>query len=204
MSVNIQLEWTPNPSTLKYVVDTKLLPTGAMNFTSATVAQDRSPLAEKLFGIKGVVSVMIGTNFVTVTKGDEGEWDELNDGVMMAIDGHLGAGGIAVKPEVLEARARELAQNGGAIAERIKEILEAEIRPAVAQDGGDITLDRYENGVVYLHMQGSCSGCPSSTATLKMGIESRVRVSIPAVSELDAVCARPRPPTSQLPRCGGG
>ena len=187
MSVNIQLEWTPNPSTLKYVVDTKLLPSGAMNFTSPSVATDRSPLAEKLFGIKGVVGVMIGTNFVTVTKGDDGEWDELNDGVMMAIDKHLGAGGIAVKPEVLEARAKELAANGGAIEERIKEILESEIRPAVAQDGGDITLDKYENGVVYLHMQGSCSGCPSSTATLKMGIETRLKESIPEVTEVVAV-----------------
>src|SRR5882757_4026292 len=98
MSVNIQLEWTPNPSTLKYVVDTKLLPSGAFNITNAQVAAEKSPLAQRLFDIKGVVSVMIGTNFVTVTKGDDGEWDELNDGVMLAIDTHLGEGGIAVKP----------------------------------------------------------------------------------------------------------
>lgn len=187
MSVNIQLEWTPNPSTLKYVVDMKLLPSGAMNFTKPELATDKSPLAEKLFGIKGVIGVMIGTNFVTVTKGDDGEWDELNDGVMMALDKHLGEGGVAVKPEVLEERARAMAANGGAIEERIKEILEAEIRPAVAQDGGDITLDKFENGIVYLHMQGSCSGCPSSTATLKMGIESRLKESIPEVTEVVAV-----------------
>jgi Fe-S cluster biogenesis protein NfuA len=187
MSVNIQLEWTPNPSTLKYVVDTKLLPAGAMNFTTAAVASDKSPLAGKLFDIKGVVGVMIGTNFVTVTKGDDGEWDELNDGVMLAIDAHLEAGGVVVKPEVLEARAAELASKGSDIENRIKEILEAEIRPAVAMDGGDITLDKFENGVVYLHMQGSCSGCPSSTATLKQGIEARLKESFPEITEVVAV-----------------
>jgi Fe-S cluster biogenesis protein NfuA len=187
MSVNIQLEWTPNPSTLKYVVDTKLLPSGAFNITNAQVAAEKSPLAQKLFDIKGVIGVMIGTNFVTVTKGDDGEWDELNDGVMLTLDKHLGDGGVVVKPEVLEARAKELAEKGSDIENRIKEILEAEIRPAVAMDGGDITLDKFENGVVYLHMQGSCSGCPSSTATLKQGIESRLKESFPEVSEVVAV-----------------
>ena len=103
MSVNIQLEWTPNPSTLKYVVDTALLPRGAMNFVSKDVAAEKSPLAQRLFDIKGVMAVMLGTNFVTVTKGDEGEWDELNDGVMLALDKHLTDGEAVVKPEVLEA-----------------------------------------------------------------------------------------------------
>lgn len=189
MSVNIQLEWTPNPSTLKYVVDTALLPRGAMNFTSRDVAVEKSPLAEKLFGIKGVTAVMLGTNFVTVTKGDEGEWDELNDGVMLALDSHLTAGGTVVKPEVLEAwnAAAAAGSGGGAMAQRITEILETEIRPAVAMDGGDITLDRVENGVVYLRMEGSCAGCPSSTATLRMGIETRLREAIPEIVEVVAV-----------------
>ena len=97
MSVNIQLEWTPNPSTLKYVVDTNLLPRGAMNFTDKAVALEKSPLVSKLFGIKGVQAVMLGTNFVTVTKGDDGEWDELNDGVMTMLDQHLTAGEEVVK-----------------------------------------------------------------------------------------------------------
>ena len=106
MPVNIQLEWTPNPSTLKYVVDTALLPRGAMNFSSPASAEAASPLASKLFGIPGVTSVMVGTNFVTVTKGDAGEWDELNDGVMGALDAHLSAGGVVVSPEALEAKAK--------------------------------------------------------------------------------------------------
>jgi Fe-S cluster biogenesis protein NfuA len=188
MSVNIQLEWTPNPSTLKYVVDTALLPRGAMNFVSRDVAVEKSPLAEKLFDIKGVMAVMLGTNFVTVTKGDEGEWDELNDGVMLALDQHLTAGDVVVKPEVLEAwTTASAALGGGAMEQRIREILDVEIRPAVAMDGGDITLDRVENGTVYLHMQGSCAGCPSSTATLRMGIETRLKEAIPEIVEVVAV-----------------
>lgn len=187
MTVNIQLEWTPNPSTLKYVVDQRLLPSGAMNFTSIELATEKSPLARKLMDIKGVTAVMLGTNFVTVTKGDDGEWDELNDAVMLSIDTHLTGNHDVVKPEVMQARAAAAAEGGSAVEVRIREILEAEIRPAVAQDGGDITLDRFEDGVVYLHMQGSCSGCPSSTATLKQGIESRLKESIPEVNEVVAV-----------------
>ncbi|MBL8915735.1 MAG: NifU family protein [Archangium sp.] len=185
MSVNIQLEWTPNPSTLKYVVDTSLLPRGAMNFTTRDVAIEKSPLAVRLFDIKGVTGVMLGTNFVTVTKGDEGEWDELNDGVMLALEKHLTDGDVVVKPEVLEAwQAASAVVGGGAMEQRIREILDAEIRPAVAMDGGDITLDRVENGTVYLHMQGSCAGCPSSTATLRMGIETRLKEAIPEIVEV--------------------
>jgi Fe-S cluster biogenesis protein NfuA len=187
MSVNIQLEWTPNPSTLKYVVDTKLLPRGAMNFVSADIAAEKSPLATKIFGIHGVTAVMLGTNFVTVTKGDEGEWDEVNDGVMLTLDTFLTAGETVVKPEVLEAFQNQSAVGGSEIEVRIREILDADIRPAVAQDGGDITLDRFENGVAYVHMQGSCAGCPSSTATLRMGIETRLKEAIPEIAEVVAV-----------------
>ncbi len=187
MAVNIQLEWTPNPSTLKYVVDTQLLPRGAMNFTTREAAEEKSPLAVRLFAIKGVNGVMLGTNFVTVTKGDEGEWDELNDGVMMALADHLTAGAVVVKAEVLEQWQAAAAVGGTEMEQRIREILDLEIRPAVAMDGGDITLDRVENGTVYLHMQGSCSGCPSSTATLRMGIETRLRDAIPDIVEVVAV-----------------
>jgi Fe-S cluster biogenesis protein NfuA len=186
--VNIQLEWTPNPSTLKYVVDMALIPKGAINFTKREDAEAQSPLASRLFGIKGVTAVMVGSNFVTVTKGDDGEWDELNDGVMGALEQHLGANQPVVKPEVLEAREAAAKAGGtGGLIDRIREILDNEIRPAVANDGGDITLDKVEDGVVYLHMQGSCAGCPSSTATLKMGIESRLREACPEISEVVAV-----------------
>ena len=185
MSVNIQLEWTPNPSTLKYVVDRELLPSGALNITSREAAEEKSPLAKKLMDIRGVTAVMLGQNFVTVTKGDDGEWDEMNDEVMQTLDAHLSAD----EPVVLEGAypAPDELGSGSDIESKIREILDAEIRPAVMMDGGDITLDRFDKGVVYLHMRGSCSGCPSSTATLKMGIESRLREAIPEVVEVAAV-----------------
>ncbi|XXF76850.1 NifU family protein [Myxococcaceae bacterium GXIMD 01537] len=186
MSVNIQLEWTPNPSTLKYVVDRRLVATGAVNFTSREVAQEKSPLALKLMDIQGVQAVMIGTNFVTVTKGESGEWDELNDAVMATLDSHLGANEPVVD-EAAVAAARQAASAGNSVEDRIRDILDNEIRPAVAQDGGDITLDRFEEGIVYLQMKGSCAGCPSSTATLKMGIEGRLRDAIPEVLEVVSV-----------------
>ena len=187
MSVNIQLEWTPNPSTLKYVVDRRLMSSGAVSLTSLQSAEEKSPLAFKLMGIKGVTAVMVGTNFVTVTKGDEGEWDELNDAVMSNLDEHLGADLPVVNEEALAASRTQAAGEGGSVEARIQDILDAEIRPAVAQDGGDITLDRFEDGIVYLHMKGSCAGCPSSTATLKMGIETRLRELVPEVSEVVSV-----------------
>ena len=104
MPVNIQLEWTPNPSTLKYVVDRKLLASGAVNITSKEMAAEKSPLAKRLMDINGVTAVMVGLNFVTVTKGDEGEWDELNDEVMSALDTHLGEN----QPVLTEAAAAEV------------------------------------------------------------------------------------------------
>lgn len=186
MSVNIQLEWTPNPSTLKYVVDRRLVSSGAVNFTTKEAAQEKSPLALKLMDIQGVTAVMIGSNFVTVTKGEAGEWDEMNDAVMATLDSHLGANEPVVD-EAAVAASRQAAGASGSVEERIRDILDAEIRPAVAQDGGDITLDRFEDGIVYLHMQGACAGCPSSTATLKMGIEGRLRDAIPEVLEVVSV-----------------
>jgi Fe-S cluster biogenesis protein NfuA len=184
--VNIQLEWTPNPNTLKYVVDVRLIPTGAVNFTSKEAAAERSPLASRLFSIPGVAGVMVGPTFVTVTKGDEGEWDELNDGVMEALETHL-AGNEPVLTGDAAIAAPVATGPLGEVEMRIRQILDDEIRPAVANDGGDITLERYEAGIVYLHMKGSCSGCPSSTMTLKMGIESRLREVIPEVQEVVAV-----------------
>jgi len=184
MSVNIQLEWTPNPSTLKYVVDRTLMPRGAMNFTSREGVEARSPLAAKLMGIEGVTGVMLGSNFVTVTKGEAGEWDQLNDQVMATLDTHLGENHPVLTEAALAETSNGHTASDGEVERKIREILDLEIRPAVMQDGGDITLDRYEAGIVYLHMRGSCSGCPSSTMTLKMGIENRLRETVPEVVEV--------------------
>ena len=179
--LNIQLEWTPNPSTLKYVLDRKVLPYGALNLTSREEAAAKSPLALKVMEVKGITAVMLGTNFVTITKGPEGEWDDVNDAVMAALEAFDASG----QPSVHEGALVRPSPEGASEAEqKIRHLLETEIRPAVAADGGDITLSRYEGGVAYMHMQGSCAGCPSSQLTLKQGIESRLREIVPDLVEV--------------------
>ncbi len=185
--INISLEFTPNPNTLKYVVDQTLIEKGAANFQTAE-STAKSPLAKKLFAVAGVAGIMIGKNFVTVTKGEQGDWENLNNGINAALQEHLGQNLPIVDDDFFAAMsAVSTNANEGEIEAKIREILDAEIRPAVAMDGGDITFDRFEDGVVYLFMQGSCSGCPSSTATLKMGIETRLKDAIPQIKEVVAV-----------------
>ena len=183
-TVDVSLEFTPNPNTLKYVVNRVLLEKGAANFPDVSAAE-RSPLAKRLFAVTGVSGVMVGKNFVTVTKGSEGDWEGLNRGVTDIIKDHLTKNLLVLEEGAVTGG--PTGQGVGAIEDKIRAILDAEIRPAVAMDGGDITFERFENGVVYLYLQGSCSGCPSSTATLKMGIENRLKEQIPEVQEVVSV-----------------
>lgn len=183
-AVEVSLEFTPNPNTLKYVVNRTLLASGAANFPTKESAE-RSPLAKRLFSVLGVTAVMVGRNFVTVTKGNEGDWEGLNRGVNDTLKDHLGKNLPVVDESVVTSG--PTGQGTGVIEDKIREILDREIRPAVAMDGGDITFEKFENGVVYLYLQGSCSGCPSSTATLKMGIENRLKEAIPEVQEVVSV-----------------
>lgn len=182
--IEVSLEFTPNPNTLKYVVNRTLLESGAANFPTKESAE-RSPLAKRLFAVLGVSGVMVGRNFVTVTKGNEGDWEGLNRGVNDILKDHLSKN-LPVVDETL-VTSGPTGQGTGVIEDKIREILDREIRPAVAMDGGDITFEKFENGVVYLYLQGSCSGCPSSTATLKMGIENRLKEAIPEVQEVVSV-----------------
>ena len=184
--VYVSLEFTPNPNTLKYSVNRTLLKTRtAANFGRAQDAADKSPLATKLFKVAGISAVMIGKDFVTVTKTEEGDWDVVHKNTSSIIEEHLTKNELVVDEGLMSAG--QTTGNMGIIETKIREILDAEIRPAVAMDGGDITFDRFEDGVVYLHMQGSCAGCPSSTATLKQGIETRLRDAIPEVIEVVSV-----------------
>ena len=185
--VYVSLEFTPNPNTLKYSVNRQLLQTrGAANFTRREQAEGKSPLAVRLFDIPGICGVMFGRDFVTVTKTEEGDWDVVHRSTSQVIEEHLGQGLVAVDEASMSADSAHKGGNSD-VERQIREILDNEIRPAVAMDGGDITFDRFEDGVVYLYMQGSCAGCPSSTATLKVGIESRLKQAIPQVTEVVSV-----------------
>jgi len=189
--MTVDLEFTPNPNTLKYVVSKVLLLAGAENFKTPESAQGNSEIATSLFSIKGISQVMVGKNFVTVTLGDQDSLTELNDQIIQNIKDFLATGHPAVNPEYLKKKADLATQiregDPDSIENRIQKILDDEIRPAVAMDGGDITFDRFQEGVVFLHMKGACAGCPSSTATLKMGIENRLKDAIPEVIEVVAV-----------------
>ena len=182
----IQTEQTPNPATLKFLPGRDVLETGTANFTSAEEAV-RSPLAERLFGIDGVTGVFFGGDFVTVAKAEDKDWYLLKPSILGVIMEHFAAG----RPILLEG-ADEAAGGAGAgdddeIVVQIKELLDTRVRPAVAMDGGDIVFHKFDDGVVYLTMQGSCSGCPSSTMTLKAGIENMLRHYIPEVQEVRPV-----------------
>lgn len=182
----IQTEATPNPATLKFLPGKTVLGAATREFRSAEEGQS-SPLAQRLFEIAGVSAVFFGSDFVTVTKGS-GEWQHLKPAILGAIMEHFLSGA----PVLGEAGAEEIPADeffDAADAETvatIKELLDTRIRPAVAGDGGDITFRGFRDGVVYLTMKGSCSGCPSSTATLKNGIQNLLRHFLPDVQSVEA------------------
>jgi Fe-S cluster biogenesis protein NfuA len=179
----IQTEPTPNPATLKFLPGRAVMEQGTANFTDAAAAT-RSPLAQRLFGLSGVAGVFLGADFITVSKDQDADWFELKPVVLGAIMEHFTAGAPVILGNADDALGDE---EDDEVVQQIKELLETRVRPAVAQDGGDILFHSYEDGVVYLHMQGSCSGCPSSTATLKAGIENMLRHYVPEVQEVRAV-----------------
>ncbi len=179
----IQTEATPNPATLKFLPGQTVLAEGTADFASRDAAA-RSPLAERLFGVEGVTGVFLGADFVSVTKVEDAEWHVLKPAVLGALMTHFASGA----PALAEGAADDVAaEDDDELVAQIKELLDTRVRPAVAQDGGDIVYRGFEEGVVYLHLQGACSGCPSSTATLKMGIENLLKHYIPEVVGVEAV-----------------
>lgn len=181
MSMDVRFEATPNPQTLKFTLGQTLTDEPA-EFKSAQETI-RSPLAKKLFGFPWCEGVFIGRDFVTVTKQDWVDWDVLAEPLAGLIGEHIERGEpVLHKPVASEAQAEDTP-----VVREIKKILNEEIRPAVALDGGDIIFNRYENNIVYLYMQGSCAGCPSSTITLKQGIEARLQNAIPEIKEVISI-----------------
>lgn len=184
----IQTEATPNPATLKFLPGKPVLPGGTRDYRSAEEAAD-SPLAQRLFAVQGVAGVFLGQDFVTVTR-QGAEWQHMKPAILgLIMDHYLSGAPMLVKDDGAPASASEefFDEADGATVATIKQLLDTRVRPAVAQDGGDITFHGFKEGVVYLNMKGSCAGCPSSTATLKHGIENLLRHFVPEVSEVRAV-----------------
>ncbi len=185
----IQTESTPNPATLKFLPGQTVLDLGTADFPSAEAAV-KSPLARRIFDVDGVAGVFFGTDFVTVTKSDLVAWEHIKPAILGAIMEHFQSGAPVIEGERSgDGHAANHSGEDSEIVQQIKELLDTRVRPAVAQDGGDITFHGFDRGVVYLHMQGACAGCPSSTLTLKMGIENLLRHYIPEVTEVRPVAA---------------
>ena len=182
----IQTESTPNPATLKFLPGQAVLAAGTADFPSEAAAQS-SPLARRIFATGDVVGVFFGPDFVTVTKAEAADWAHIKPGILGAIMEHFQSGQPVMEGEAGAVAHASHAAEDDAIVGQIKELLDTRVRPAVAQDGGDITFHGFDRGVVYLHMQGACAGCPSSTMTLKMGIENLLRHYIPEVTEVRPV-----------------
>ena len=180
----IQTEPTPNPATLKFLPGRAVMDSGTANFTESAAAKT-SPLAQSLFGLEGVTGIYLGADFITVSKAEDQDWLKLKPVVLAAIMDHFTSGRPVMNG--VGAAADTGKEEDDEVVSQIKELLETRVRPAVAQDGGDIIFHSFADGVVYLTMQGSCSGCPSSTATLKAGIENMLRHYIPEVVEVRAI-----------------
>jgi Fe-S cluster biogenesis protein NfuA len=182
----IETEGTPNPATLKFIPGEIVMGPSTADFASAASAA-RSPLATALFALPGVARVFLGGDFVTVTKTDEISWQALKPQVLGAIMDHFVAGRPVIASTETDLDEEDVDPADQEVVEQIKELLDTRVRPAVASDGGDIVFRGFRDGIVKLHMQGACSCCPSSTATLKHGIENMLRHYVPEVVSVEQV-----------------
>lgn len=184
----IQTEATPNPQTLKFLPGVEVMKEGTADFRDEEAAA-KSPLAEALFTIADVRGVFFGSDFITITKNENVEWMLIKPAILTTIMEHFVSG----RPMMYEGNAGKIKasstanENDSEIVKQIKELIDTRVRPSVAEDGGDIVFHGFENGVVKLEMHGSCAGCPSSTATLKSGIESMLKHYIPEVESVEAI-----------------
>jgi Fe-S cluster biogenesis protein NfuA len=183
----IQTEQTPNPATLKFLPGQAVIEGGVVDFTAPERAEG-SPLARRVFAVEGVTGVFLGADFITVTKAEGEDWYVLKAAVLGAIMEHYLSGDPAVEAALQHGDDNaDAGAEDDALVRQIRELIDTRVRPAVAQDGGDIIFRGFERGVVYLHMRGACSGCPSSTITLKNGIENLLRYYVPEVVEVRPV-----------------
>jgi len=179
--IKIYTEGTPNPNALKFILDTVILESGSANFPDKKSGSS-SPLAQKLFELPCVKEVFFGRDFITISKTPESSWDNIYDSLLKVINSHFESG-----EQILLSSEKTAVKSSNKIEQKIHEILDTQIRPAVASDGGDVIFDSYKDGVLKLHLQGSCSHCPSSIMTLKVGIESMLKKVIPEIKEVISV-----------------
>ena len=182
----IETEGTPNPATLKFLPGRDVMGTSTADFAVASSA-GRSPLARALFELPGVARVFLGGDFVTITKTDEIDWQALKPQVLGVLMEHFVAGLPVIDGVIDDDLDEDVDPADAEVVEQIKELLDTRVRPAVAGDGGDIVFRGFRDGIVRLHMQGACSGCPSSRATLKHGIENMLRHYVPEVQSVEQV-----------------
>lgn len=180
----IETESTPNPATMKFLPACEVMSSGTADFASASSAA-RSPLALALFDLPGVTRVFLGSYFVSLTKGEEIEWQSLKPQVLCVMMEHFVGGGHTIEGIGNDDMDEDFDSADAEIVQQIKEILDTRVRPSVAGDGGDVIFRGFRDGVVFLEMQGACSGCPSSTATLKHGIQNTLRHYIPEVRSVE-------------------
>ena len=180
-TISVHTEGTPNPNALKFVFNKTFIEKGSHNFTSIENCKN-SPLAEKLFKIAHVNEVFIGKDFITITKKQDIPWENIYDQILHTIDDHLYKG----EPIIINTHINN-EKGKSEIEQKILDLLDNQIRPAVAADGGDIIFDSYEDGILKLHLQGACSSCPSSIMTLKAGIEGLLKKQIPELKEVISI-----------------
>jgi len=184
--VNVIVESTPNPATLKFLPGCSVMETGTANFASPEKA-DKAPLVRQLFKIDGVAGVFLGADFISVAKRSTSDWQSLEPVVTETISVFFQWGGPAVTVEKNDGEGAGSDEDDDETVQQIKELLDTRIRPSVAMDGGDIVYRGFERGVVFLSLQGACIGCPSSNATLKMGVENLLKHYVPDVLRVEAV-----------------
>lgn len=178
----VTVETTPNPNSMMFKLNLDIAE-GNHNFEEAALAAS-SPIANKLFGFPWTEAVMVGPNYISLTKQDWVEWEVLTEPLCGLIKEHFESGEKAIIESQVE---NDIDENDSEEVKTIKQVLNREIRPQVAMDGGDIVFHKYENNIVYVYMQGACSGCPSSSQTLKMGVETRLKQALPEIIEVIAL-----------------
>lgn len=181
----IQTEDTPNPETIKFIPGQTIMSSGVAEFKNEEQAK-QAPLVKKLFQIKDIETVFLSSDFISVTKKEKADWEDLKPMILLALMEYLSSGLPVIEEGFTAPEDDDSSEEETETTAAIKELLDSRVRPMVAMDGGDISFHSYKDGVVYLKMKGACAGCPSSTATLKHGIENMLRHFIPEIEEVQA------------------